>query len=198
MLYKYVKRILDVVGALMLLVILSPVMFIIIIITYFDQPQVFFKQLRIGKSEKPFAILKFHTIIYKNEGPVITPFADFLRSHSLDELPQLINVIKGEMSLVGPRPFFPDYLSYYTEEEKKRHQVKPGITGLAQVTGGNRISWQQKLQLDLLYVKSISLKLDMEILFKSFGYVFKKSNHWDVVPLTIEREIKMQNLESAE
>jgi undecaprenyl phosphate N,N'-diacetylbacillosamine 1-phosphate transferase len=187
---KYIlwKRIFDLLVSVVLLVFLLPLICILVILTYFDQKCIFFRQLRIGKDNRPFYIIKFNTIIHRDGRQIVTRFADFSRSHALDEIPQLINVIYGEMSLVGPRPLYPDYLDYYNEEEKERHKVKPGITGLAQVMGGNDICWDKKLQLDLEYIRKMSFMLDLKIFLKSILYIFRKSSHWEVIPLSVERK----------
>jgi lipopolysaccharide/colanic/teichoic acid biosynthesis glycosyltransferase len=186
--YASYKRGFDLITAAILLLLLLPVFVLLIVFTYLDQKRVFFRQVRIGKNNKPFYILKFNTIIHNNGQQTITPYADFIRSHALDEFPQLINVLKGEMSIVGPRPLYPEYLPFYTREEEERHTVRPGITGLAQVSGGNNVSWNEKLQLDLKYIQHLSFKQDVNILMKTFLHIFKKSKHWDVLPLNVERE----------
>lgn len=162
-------------------------MIIVAVVNYFDQGQVFFRQERIGRSNRPFWIIKFKTVKIKDGRQVVSPFAGFLRSHSLDEIPQLFNVLQGDMSLVGPRPLLPEYLDYYSPQEQKRHLVRPGITGLAQINGGNNLSWEEKFQLDVAYVDQMSLKKDIGIFLKSFSYIFKKSSHWDVMPLNVAR-----------
>ncbi len=139
---------------------------------------VFFIQERTGKSNKPFQLFKFRTL--KSTGSSLAErrfwLGDFLRATSLDELPQLINVLKGEMSLIGPRPLPVEYLSLMNDEQKKRHQVKPGITGWVQVNGRNAISWHEKFELDNYYVKHVSFLLDVKIVFKTIQLLlsFKK------------------------
>lgn len=143
---------------------------------------IFFKQQRPGLNEKIFRLIKFRTMNNNRDknGDLcsdeerITKLGRLLRSSSLDELPELFNVIKGEMSLVGPRPLLVEYLSYYTEEQKQRHRVRPGITGLAQVYGRNDLSWDEKLELDVWYVKNQSFFLDLKILFLTMFVVIKR------------------------
>lgn len=142
----------------------------------------FFLQLRPGKDEKLFKIIKFKTMNDKkdNQGNLLpdaqrlTRLGTFIRKTSLDEIPQLINVIKGDMSLVGPRPLLPEYLPLYSEFQKRRHLVKPGITGWAQVNGRNTISWNEKFELDVWYVENCSIKLDLKILFLTVKKVLIK------------------------
>ena len=143
---------------------------------------VFFHQTRPGLHGKPFTMIKFRTMTDERdaEGNLLpdsqrlTPFGKFLRSTSLDELPELINVLKGEMSLVGPRPLLIEYLPLYNPEQARRHEVRPGITGWAQVNGRNAISWEDKFKLDVWYVDNQSLWLDIKILWMTFAKVFKR------------------------
>ncbi|MDK9855714.1 sugar transferase [Staphylococcus equorum] len=145
---------------------------------------VLFKQTRPGKHAKPFEIYKFRTMTDdKDESGYLLPdenrmtkLGSSIRSASIDELPQLVNVLKGDLSLVGPRPLLMEYLPLYSEEQKKRHNVKPGITGWAQVNGRNAISWDQKFKLDVLYVENQSFKLDMYILYKTIKNVLRKKD----------------------
>lgn len=142
---------------------------------------VFFTQQRIGKNEKTFTIYKFITMHpptgnYKNKPDAerLTKAGALLRLTSLDELPQLFNIISGKMSWVGPRPLLPEYLPFYTNEEKKRHQVKPGITGLAQINGRNLVGWDERLQLDARYAEKVSLLLDLQIVFRTAIYIIQR------------------------
>ncbi|MEB7722860.1 sugar transferase [Staphylococcus equorum] len=145
---------------------------------------VLFKQTRPGKHEKLFEIYKFRTMTDdKDESGYLLPdenrmtkLGSSIRSASIDELPQLINVLKGDLSLVGPRPLLMEYLPLYSDEQKKRHNVKPGITGWAQVNGRNAISWDQKFKLDVLYVENQSFQLDMYILYKTIKNVLRKKD----------------------
>lgn len=144
----------------------------------------FFFQKRPGKNEKVFSIMKFKTMTDKRDAngdllpnkERLTKFGSFLRKSSLDEIPQLINIIKGDMSLIGPRPLRVHYLQYYTKRECKRHTVRPGITGLAQVSGRNALYWDDRLELDVKYVENISLLMDLKILFMTFLRLFNSEN----------------------
>lgn len=144
---------------------------------------VFFRQLRPGLNGQPFELIKFRTMTDKRDeaGNLvadqerITGFGNFLRSTSLDELPELLNVLKGEMSLVGPRPLLMEYLPLYNREQARRHSVKPGITGWAQINGRNAISWEQKFKLDLWYINNQSLWLDLKIMGMTLLYALKRS-----------------------
>jgi len=180
---KYIKRTLDLILSLMALIVLMPLMIIIGILVRINLGSpIIFKQKRPGKNEKIFTLYKFRTMTDKRDidGNLLpdeyrlTKFGKFLRSTSLDELPELINIIKGDMAIVGPRPLLVEYLPYYTEEEKHRHDVRPGLTGLAQVNGRNAISWEEKFLEDLEYIKNISVKNDIKIIFKTVGKVFKR------------------------
>ncbi|MBS4197571.1 sugar transferase [Lederbergia citri] len=167
------KRLLDFLSSLLLLIISFPLMVCIgLLVRVKLGSPIFFKQQRPGLYGKPFYLYKFRTMtddrdqwgdLYPDEIR-LTSFGRFLRKYSLDELPQLINVVKGDLSLVGPRPLLMEYLPLYTEEQEKRHLVKPGITGWAQVNGRNAISWEEKFALDIWYVQNQSLLLDMKIL----------------------------------
>lgn len=168
------KRLMDIFGSLLLLIIFTPVILIIAILVRIklDTP-ILFKQRRPGLNGKAFYLYKFRSMTEQRdafgrllpEEQRMTPFGSFLRKFSLDELPQLINVLKGELSLVGPRPLLMEYLPLYTKEQAKRHNVKPGITGWAQVNGRNAISWEKKFELDVWYVNHHTLLLDIKILF---------------------------------
>jgi lipopolysaccharide/colanic/teichoic acid biosynthesis glycosyltransferase len=181
--YQYLKRILDFVLALLGLIILSPVFLIISILvaTKLGHP-VFFTQQRPGQHGKPFNIIKFRTMTNARDArrnmlpneQRHTRFGRFLRSTSLDELPELINVLKGKMSIVGPRPLLMQYLPLYNEFQKRRHEVKPGITGWAQVNGRNAISWEEKFEHDVWYVDNMSFILDLKIVFLTIKSVFKR------------------------
>ena len=181
--YKHLfKFFFDTIFSAFLLIIMSPIFLIIsliLIINFKGSP--FFLQKRPGLNEKLFVIIKFKTMNDKEniEGELmkdefrLTKIGRLIRKVSLDEIPQLINVFKGDMSLVGPRPLLPEYLSLYNKQQKIRHNVKPGMTGLAQVSGRNLISWREKLELDVKYVKNQSLALDLNIFFKTIFKVFK-------------------------
>nr|WP_284143197.1 sugar transferase [Vibrio alginolyticus] len=182
---KKVKRIIDVLTSLVAMVILSPVFCLLyfLIKIKLGSP-VFFSQLRPGKDEKIFRMYKFRTMTdcrdenghLLPDSERITQFGAFLRKSSLDELPSLWNILKGDMSLVGPRPLLVEYLDYYTDEEKRRHKVRPGLTGLAQVSGRNNLGWDERLNIDIQYVNNPSLLLDIKILLKTFYKVIKKDD----------------------
>ena len=182
---KYIKRTLDLILSLMALIVLMPLMIIIGILVRINLGSpIIFKQKRPGKNEKIFTLYKFRTMTDKRDIDgnllpdeyILTKFGKFLRSTSLDELPELINIIKGDMAIVGPRPLLVEYLPYYTEEEKHRHDVRPGLTGLAQVNGRNAISWEEKLKYDTEYIKEISFYSDLKIIFKTIKKTIKRKD----------------------
>ena len=173
---KLFKRLIDLLVALSLLILLSPLILIITVVLLFtNEGKPFFYQDRPGYKERKIRIMKFKSMTDKKdaEGKLlpdnerITAMGKFIRLSSLDELPQLVNVLKGDMSLIGPRPLLFKYLPLYYEEQRRRHEVKPGITGLAQVNGRNAISWKKKFEYDVYYVDHLSLALDIQILFKT-------------------------------
>lgn len=182
---RYVKRLLDIVLSLVALVILSPVMLVVagLVRVKLGKPIVF-KQQRPGKNEKIFNMYKFRSMTDEkdSDGKLLpdevrlTAFGKKLRSTSLDELPELVNILKGDMSIVGPRPLLVEYLPYYTEEEHHRHDVRPGLTGLAQIKGRNVMSWEERFATDLFYIKTISFINDTLIIFKTIQKVIKKEN----------------------
>jgi lipopolysaccharide/colanic/teichoic acid biosynthesis glycosyltransferase len=184
--YKlFLKRFFDFILALSGLIILSPVFaFIVLLIFMTNRGNPFFRQSRPGKNERIFHILKFKTMNNRKDknGNLlpdmerITKTGAFVRRMSLDEIPQLINVIKGDMSLIGPRPLLTQYLPLYDATQKRRHEMRPGITGWAQVNGRNTISWQQKLAYDVWYVDHVSFWLDLKITYLSFIKVFKQKD----------------------
>lgn len=177
------KRLLDIFIASLALIILSPIFLIVCykVRKNLGSP-IFYLQERPGKDSKLFKMIKFRSMkdAFDKEGnPLpddqrITPFGHKLRSTSLDEMPQLINVLKGDMSIVGPRPQMKDFLEHYTAEQMRRHEVKPGMTGLAQVSGRNNLSWEEKFALDVQYVDTHSLLLDFKIMFKTVEVMLKK------------------------
>jgi lipopolysaccharide/colanic/teichoic acid biosynthesis glycosyltransferase len=183
---QLIKRIFDLCFALILFVILLPVLLIISLFIFFhDGKPILFRQKRPGKDEQIFTLIKFNTMIPLKTGQTtetnpdhtrITKLGSFLRRSSLDELPQLINVICGDISLVGPRPLLPEYLPLYNERQRKRHSVKPGITGWAQINGRNAISWEEKFELDAWYAQNWSLFLDFKILLSTFFKVFASAD----------------------
>lgn len=177
------KRIFDIVASFMGLMILSPLLlFLSIIVKIKHGSPIFFKQTRPGKDGRPFTFYKFRTMTdgIDEDGNLLpdkdrlTSFGSFLRKTSLDELPSLFNVLIGDMSLVGPRPLLVQYLPLYNEFQKRRHDVKPGITGWAQVNGRNSLSWPKKFELDVWYVDNRSFWLDLKILFLTIYKVFKR------------------------
>jgi len=182
--YKnFFKPILDKLLALILIILFSPIMIIVAILIYlWNGRPIIFTQERPGLNEKIFKIYKFRTMTNeKDEFGNLLPdekrlkgIGKFIRSLSLDELPQLFNVLKGDMSFIGPRPLLPEYLPLYREEQRKRHLVKPGITGLAQVKGRNAISWRKKFKYDVFYVKYLSFKLDLYIICQTILKVIKR------------------------
>ncbi|AHY40329.1 TPA: undecaprenyl phosphate N,N'-diacetylbacillosamine 1-phosphate transferase [Campylobacter jejuni] len=180
---KVFKRIFDFILALVLLVLFSPVILITALLLKITQGSVIFTQNRPGLDEKIFKIYKFKTMSDERDekGELLSDelrlkaFGKIVRSLSLDEFLQLFNVLKGDMSFVGPRPLLVEYLSLYNEEQKLRHKVRPGITGWAQVNGRNAISWQKKFELDVYYVKNISFLLDLKIMFLTALKVLKRS-----------------------
>lgn len=180
--YKnFFKRLIDFIAALFGLIILSPVFLLVTIGLFFaNQGRPFFFQLRPGKGGRIFKIVKFKTMNDRKDGNgELLPDADrltsvgaFVRKTSLDEIPQLINVLKGDMSLIGPRPLLVQYLPLYNERQARRHEVRPGITGWAQVNGRNAISWKQKFDYDVWYVDNLSLGLDIKIIILTIKKVF--------------------------
>ena len=180
--YKnYLKRLFDFLAAFFGLLVLSPLFIVVMIGLYVaNQGKPFFFQARPGLNERIFKIIKFKTMNDKkdangnllSDAERLTAIGSFVRKTSLDEIPQLLNVLKGDMSLIGPRPLLPQYLPLYSETQKRRHEVRPGITGWAQVNGRNAISWTKKFELDVWYIDHLSLNLDIKIFFKTIKKVF--------------------------
>jgi lipopolysaccharide/colanic/teichoic acid biosynthesis glycosyltransferase len=175
------KRVFDIIFSFLLLIFFSPIILIVSICVYLKLGKpILYNQKRPGKNEKIFLLYKFRSMSNAKDGygnilpndKRISTFGKFLRSTSLDELPALLNVLKGDMSLVGPRPLLVDYLEFYNSEEKLRHSVLPGITGLAQINGRNEISWEDKFKLDIWYVKNQSFFLDLKILILTIKKVY--------------------------
>lgn len=195
--YKRIgKRLFDLTAALAAFLLLSPIFFLVVLLLFFaNSGKVFFVQQRPGEKEQLFKIIKFRTMNEKKDAyGTLLPDADrltrvgsLIRQLSLDELPQLINVIKGDMSLVGPRPLLIEYLSLYNVEQARRHEVKPGVTGWAQVNGRNAISWQKKFEFDIFYVENVSLKLDLRILFMTAKKVFLREGISSDTAVTVEK-----------
>jgi sugar transferase EpsL len=177
LLAQIIKRLIDIIAALTALILLSPLLLWLglVIRARLGSP-IFFRQNRIGKNNRPFMLIKFRSMITGkgDDASRLTPFGAWLRATSFDELPELWNILRGDMSLVGPRPLLPEYLPYYTQREATRHQMRPGITGLAQVSGRNAISWDARLNLDAEYVETWNLALDIKIIIKTFMTVIRK------------------------
>lgn len=198
---KFFKRLIDIILSGMALIVLSPVLLILIIlgaIAMGGNP--FFTQERPGKDEKIFKLVKFRSMTCEKDkdGKLLpddvrlTRYGRILRSTSLDELPELINIFVGDMSIVGPRPLLVEYLPYYTEEERHRHDVRPGLTGWAQVNGRNNIgSWEERFAYDLEYVNNLTFAMDVKVVFKTVSKVIKRSD------IQVGSEIKAGRLDVA-
>lgn len=179
----FIKRAFDIVAAMGGLIVFLPIMIVVAIMVRIKLGSpILFTQDRIGKDNKTFKMMKFRTMkdgIDKNgnllpDSERLTSFGKLLRSTSLDELPELINILKGDMSLIGPRPLLVEYLPLYSKEQKRRHDVLPGLTGWAQINGRNAISWNEKFKLDIFYVDNWSVGLDLKIFFLTFYKLFKR------------------------
>lgn len=185
---KYFKRALDIILSLTAIIILFPVLLIIsfLVLIFLGKP-IFFKQERIGKKEKKFNMYKFRTMTNKTDkkGRLLpdekrlTKFGKFLRKTSLDELPEFFNILTGKMSFIGPRPLLVEYLDYYTEEEHHRHDVRPGLTGLAQVSGRNLLNWDERFKKDIEYVNNITFVGDIKIIIDTIKTVLKREGITD-------------------
>lgn len=194
--YCYIKKILDLYVSIFLLLFLCPFFLIVSMIVYsYSGYKIFFKQPRVGMNDAIFYIVKFKTMLDLRD-PFGNPLSDnerltslgrIVRAFSLDELPQLINVLKGQMSLVGPRPLLVEYLPLYNDRQRRRHAVKPGITGWAQVNGRNAISWQEKFELDVWYVENQSFWLDLKILWLTVLKVIQREGISQNGQATIEK-----------
>ena len=180
---QVIKRFLDIIISFVGIIILLPILIIVSVLVRLNLGSpILFKQERVGKNNKIFQIIKFRSMNSKvdemgkllSDNQRLTKLGRFLRKTSIDELPQLINVIKGDMSLIGPRALLTEYLSLYNDTQRKRHKVLPGITGLAQVSGRNLLSWKEKFELDVYYVENWSIYLDIKIFLKTFIKVFKR------------------------
>lgn len=195
---KYIKRILDFTLSLIALICLSPILLIVAILVRLKLGSpIIFKQQRPGKDEKIFTLYKFRTMtnekdetgnLLPNEDR-ITKFGRMLRSTSLDELPELVNILKGNMSIIGPRPLVVKYLPYYTEKEHHRHDVRPGLTGLAQVNGRNNATWEERFKNDLEYVENISFFNDVKIILITIKKVIKRED------IAVGNEVKLLSLD---
>jgi undecaprenyl phosphate N,N'-diacetylbacillosamine 1-phosphate transferase len=193
---KAFKSIIDILVTIFFIILLSPLLLVIgISIRLIFGSPVLFIQNRPGYKGKIFKLIKFRTMLYKSDeiGKLLideyrlTKFGKLLRSTSLDELPELINVLKGEMSLVGPRPLLEEYLPLYSKEQARRHEVKPGITGWAQVNGRNAISWKQKFDFDVWYVDNVSFLLDIKILILTIVRIFQRQGITQEGQATMEK-----------
>lgn len=192
---KYIKRILDVILSGCALLVLSPVLLVLVVLgAVMMKGNPFFTQLRPGKDEKIFRLIKFRTMTCeKDKDGNLLPdeqrlnkYGKLLRSTSLDELPELVNIFIGNMSIVGPRPLLVRYLPRYNAQQKRRHDVRPGLTGYAQVNGRNAISWEEKFRLDVEYVDSITFWLDVKIIFQTVGKIFKREGISSESSVTME------------
>lgn len=193
--YKYIKRFFDIVSSLIAIIVLSPVLVItsILVRTKLGSP-VLFKQERPGKDEKIFTLMKFRTMTDERDenGELLpdevrlTKFGKFLRSTSIDELPELFNILKGDMSVIGPRPLLVEYIPRYNEHQHRRHEVRPGLSGWAQVNGRNTVSWEDKFDMDVHYVDNYSFAMDVKILFMTVLNVLKKEGISSETSATME------------
>jgi len=199
MLYRnFLKPFLDFIISLTAFIILSPLFILIILMLFIvNRGSPFFIQMRPGKNQKGFRLIKFKTMNDEKdvEGNILpdserlTPVGKLIRKTSLDEIPQLLNVIKGDMSLIGPRPLLVEYLPLYDDFQKRRHDVKPGITGWAQINGRNAISWKQKFEYDVWYVDNLSFLLDVKIFFRTIKKVFISEGISSATSQTMEKFI---------
>ena len=192
--YSRVKRALDFSLSAVLLVILSPLLTIVgLLALVFQGRPILFVQVRPGLDERPFRLLKFRTMdrnniasVSQSEEKRTTRFGKILRALSLDELPQLINIVRGEMSFVGPRPLLMEYLPLYSNHQKRRQNARPGLTGLAQINGRNQVPWERRLALDVVYADNQSLAMDVRIVLKTFGLVLTRkgvrANDSEIMP----------------
>ena len=192
---KYVKRILDFTLSLIALIVLSPVLFVLIIVGAVQlKGNPFYTQLRPGKDEKIFRLIKFRSMTNRKDkngnllpdDKRLTKYGKFIRSTSLDELPELINILKGDMSIVGPRPLLVQYLSRYNKRQARRHEVRPGLTGYAQVHGRNALSWDERFEQDVYYVDRVTLWQDIKIIFQTVMVVFKREGITSETAVTME------------
>lgn len=195
MIYKYIKRILDIISSLLAIIILSPLLAAtaVLVKTKLGSP-VLFKQERPGKDEKIFTLMKFRTMTDERDenGELLpdevrlTKFGKLLRSTSIDELPELFNILKGDMSVIGPRPLLVEYIPRYNEHQHRRHEVRPGLSGWAQVNGRNTVSWEDKFDMDVHYVDNYSFAMDVKILFMTVLNVLKKEGISSETSATME------------
>lgn len=204
MIYKYIKRILDIISSLLAIIILSPLLGVLTVIGAFEMKgNPFFTQERPGKNEKIFKLVKFRTMTNAkdkdgnllSDADRLTRYGKFLRNTSLDELPELFNILKGDMSVIGPRPLLVKYLPRYNEYQHRRHEVRPGLSGWAQVNGRNSISWEEKFDLDVEYVDNYSLSKDINILFMTVMSVIKRDGINSDNDVTMEEFMGSFNIE---
>lgn len=195
MIYKYIKRILDIISSLLAIIILSPLLGMLTVIGAFEMKgNPFFTQERPGKDEKIFKLVKFRTMTNAkdkdgnllSDADRLTKYGKFLRNTSLDELPELFNILKGDMSVIGPRPLLVKYLPRYNEHQHRRHEVRPGLSGWAQVNGRNAISWEDKFNYDVKYVDNYSIVMDIKILFMTILNVLKREGISSETSATME------------
>lgn len=195
MIYKYIKRILDIISSLLAIIILSPLLAVtaVLVKTKLGSP-VLFRQERPGKDEKIFTLMKFRTMTDERDenGELLpdevrlTKFGKLLRSTSIDELPELFNILKGDMSVIGPRPLLVEYIPRYNEHQHRRHEVRPGLSGWAQVNGRNTVSWEDKFDMDVYYVDNYSFAMDVKILFMTVLNVLKREGISSETSATME------------
>lgn len=192
---KYIKRLLDIIFSLMGLIVLSPLLVILTIIGAIEMKgNPFFTQERPGKDEKIFKLIKFRTMTNAKDarGNLLpddmrnSKYGDLLRKTSFDEWPELINILKGDMSIIGPRPLLVRYLPYYSEREHHRHDIRPGLTGWAQVNGRNFITWEETFELDLYYVNNLSFMMDIKTIIVTIGKVLKRVDITDATQGTVD------------
>lgn len=181
--YKYIKRFFDIFSSFLALVVLSPLLLILIVVgSFVMKGNPFFTQQRPGKNEKIFKLIKFRTMTNAKDkdgnllpdADRLTKYGEFLRNTSLDELPELINILKGDMSVIGPRPLLVEYIPRYNAHQHRRHEVRPGLSGWAQVNGRNTVSWEDKFDMDVEYVDNYNLVMDIKILFMTVFNVLKR------------------------
>lgn len=193
---KYIKRLFDLFVAVIAFIVFFPLLIIIAVLIRIKLGSpIIFKQKRPGLKEKIFTLYKFRTMTDKKDDQGVllpdserlTKFGKFLRSTSIDELPGLINIIKGDMSIVGPRPLLVEYLELYNSEQRKRHEVRPGLSGYAQINGRNALDWENKFKLDLIYINNISFKLDLHIISKTIWKVINREGISSSNSVTVDK-----------
>ena len=205
---KLFKRTFDLLMALLLTIVLLPLVLLLMVVNFFvNKGHIWYVQYRIGQNEKRFKLYKFRTLLKEgaakgatfhdpvtHKAMIMTRWGRFMRLYSLDEIPQLINVLANDLSFIGPRPLLPEYLEYYSQQERKRHLVKPGITGLAQINGRNALEWSDKLAFDVKYVENISFLLDMRILASTALQWFKPEKETLEISLIDYKRQSKQNI----